>query len=1160
MQTGGGNMSDYSSTIKKLNDDLLAFINDYELLTIKDPITNHLLNKIKKLVNSHNFASNQHVEILEKHEKNFEKLLKNISDVHAQDIEKIRSQLDVSINVINDKYVKKINLLKENISKSKLNKENKLNELNKDIDYFFIASEQRASLIEGEYNSNIKKYEYQIQNAKKTYRDSIKKYNEILDIKLNELETQHENALVNFDQSTDEIVNRLRAQIDKHLVELNEITGKLTNVRNQSKEKMRQESVMLNEQIHEILLEKNCSIDVARERYTKALAESAAEKDKNRQEYQANSQMVLKNFVYNMTELDEYISNYKISYNKSIERAKRDFHYKLLELTKNEEADVKNILSNGYSIDNEYDKYTKKLVKAKNKEYQKLNNQYKAQHDKKLNNFKLSYERELEKSRCNKNLMDIDRAHALKILNEKEQSNNKHFQELNSIYENNMNYLIKYSNMKFNQKANLLKCQSRIRAKGFEKDLDISEANFQKKIEMVNTSIEKLNLEIKGALDLNNLVHQYEDEEYKERINNLNVTTLLEIEKCKLLDQFNHRQYENNIIHSKNTLLYGKKKIDIENDKFETLTRIEIDKTKNSLQSHIITSAYNIKEEQICEDEDKKIQIRNSQYAIDSRNHDALYDRFKGENKAIHQTLSTFVMLFRDTEAFASKVINTIFNTITIKEEYFEQINAFIFEFLEIILKYIRSLITGLTERENKLINKHLEFEEKFKFQVYYNELLQSYEADRKKLLTKKNSINDTLENYDKTVDTFRSRLYSFQNQNDHIKSKMLIQTSKEQKESLVKEFNKNNIKINDFRKKIEDILGFKSVLEKDSKAINNELKNLDYDYNRRVKEIKKMQYNSAISYYDLRNEFSKLTSTILDECDEFLQAVKKIPINYLNTSETIAHYKSIVNTFNSSVCRRLYGIVYQFGEKTRKSIKKDKRLLVIKFANDIERIHNKARNQIDNNNREYDKKMSNSESLYKALESKYLDEEKRYNQLINQVEQQYTSDSNEIVESKNKSLIRFYTEFNAMCENLKYIESSFKQFMHSFKNKFHQDKLTLSKDVVNESNILSNNLEIFIKAKNDIINHLPAATRFQSQQFTKETRDLNSQIDSELKAERLSFNSERKLIQRNINDIEEALNQALILHEEEHQRNIIKEKKNHIVQLKHIENEFKYS
>lgn len=1157
MQTGGEIMSDYSSTIKKLNDDLFALLNEYEKIETKTVVTNHTLKKIIKQINSHNFTSNQHVENLQKHDKNFQALLKKVSEYHTQDINIINSQLDVSLDVINDKYVKNINLLKDKINNFNTEKETKINELNQDIDYFFIASEQKADLLDEEYNRKYKMFEYQINNAKKTYKANIKKHNDLLNEKLLELEDKHENVLVKFDQQTDEIVNRLKARIDKHIVELNDITNKLTNVKNQSKEKMRQESVLLNEQIHEILIEKNNSIDNVRERYNNSLTESSLEKEKKRQEYQANSQRVLKEFVYNMTELDEFISNYKITYNKNVENEKRKFQYKILDLVKGEEASIKAILNNTNL--NEDSKHLKKIIKAKNKEYHKIKTQYEINQDKNLNSYKLNYERELEKARCNKNLMDIDRAHALKLLNEHEQSNNKHFQEQNNIYENNLNYLIKYSNLRYNQKANLLKGQSRIRVKNLEKDLDMSEANFQKKIEMVNTSIEKLNLEINGAVDLNNLVHNHEEEEFKAKINNLSVSTLLEIEKCKLLDQFNHRQYDYNNLEAKTNLLYGQKRISIENEKYETLTKLEMDKIRNSLQGNIISAAYKIKEEQICEDEDKKVQIRNSQYAIDSRNHRTIHDRFKGEIKIIHQTLSTFVLLVRDLQEFILKTLTTFLNSININESNYIEINKFISSFLDFSLYYFKGLVKSLNETETKIINKHLEYEEKFKFQVYYNELLTTYENDRKRLLTKKKSITDTLDNYIKTVELFKSRLYSLENQNYLLLTKINSITEKtNEKETLENEYRKNNTKANDLTKKINDILKFKTVLEKDQKSILNELKLLDIEYNDRVMEIKKMQYNSAVSYYTLRNDFSKISSNIIDDSTNILNNIKKTnPQTDIDTF--LNNFNVVLDKFNESTFKKLYGIVNKFNDKTQKSLKKDKSLLVYKFENDIAHIHNKARLQIEENNRDFDKKISNNNNQYRTLEAKYADEKKRFNNQLVQIENQYKLDSVALTENKNKSLIRFYTEFNAMCDNLKDIEQSYKAFMNNFKNKFQHDKISLSKGVIHESNVLSLNLESFLKSKDEIINHLPSATKFQSQLLNKEIRDLNSQIDQDLKAEKLLFNSERKNIHRNIQAIKESLEQAVFEHEEERQKTIAKEKKNHIMQLRHIEGNYKY-
>lgn len=1161
MQTGGDIMGDYSSSIKKLNDELLAFINRYEILDDKDPITNQVLKRFKKQINSHNTTSNQFVDILSKHQKNFDESYKSIYAHHDIEINKINALLDYSLEVINDKYVKKINHLKEEISKIKKDRERKIYELNQDIEFFFISSDQRASIFESEYEENVRRFDYQIQNAKETYNQSIDDHNIMLETNLEALKLEHEEALKSFDESTAGIIDRLNLQMEKTKLELDEVTNKLMHVRTQSKEKMRQESVMLNEQIHEILTDKNKSVVNARERYTKALNDSSNEKEKKRQDYQTSSQKILKDFVFNMTSLDEYLNNYKTNYNKAIDDEKRKLQYKLLELYKKEENDIKNILANGLSINDDYDKYTKKLIKNRNKEYHKLANQYKGQQDKQLINYEMLYEKELEQSRCNKTIMDIERSHSLKIINEKEQSDNKYYQELSNVYENDMNYIIKVSNMKYNQKANMLKCQSRIRLKGYEKDLDISEANFQKKIEMIRSSLEKLELEKKGALDLNVLVHKHENDQYNSKINNLSVNTLLEIEKCKLLDQYNLRQYQQNILNTKTNLLYSKKKLEIENQQFETLTKITMKKIKNELQRDLISTAYKIREEQILEDLDKKIQNRNSQYAIDSKNHNALYERFKGEIRTIHQILSTFVLLIKDAEAFITRLLSTFLNSVSVRPEYMNIIRIFINDFLNIVLDYFKNLVIDLNENESRVINRRLDFEEKFKFKVYYNDLVQNYENDRKKLLAKRKSINDTLDNYVKTVDSFKNRIYNIENQNNLIKGKILTHTGdKNQKNTLIAELNNNKLRINDFQKKIDDINGFKEILEKDNKQIINDLKDIDNEYNKRVNEIKKMQYNSAISYYTLRNDITKATSIIIDRAESLIEEIQDNPINYYNLNGTINYYRNKLNKFNTSICKNLYNIINIFNEKTSKAIKKEKSLLIFKFKNDIDHIHNKARIQLDNNQYEFDKKISAQMLEYRHLEAEYNEKEKYFNQMLKDNDTQYNIDVNEILDNKKKSLTRFYNEFNAMCENTSGINTTFNHEMHDLKQIFQQNKVALSKNVVNESNIISNNLEEFIKAKDEIINHLPQATKFQFQQLNKETREINSQIEADLRNEKMLFNTERRNIQKNITRIQEALNQTLVENEIEYQRDIIKEKKNHAIQIKHIENNYKFS
>lgn len=1146
-------MSDYSSSVKKLNDDLLAFINRYEILDDKDPITDNLLKKLKRLVNSLNTTSNQHIALLDKQFVNFETAFHNAYEKSKKNISKIDEYLSETINIITNKYVEKIKQLKDEISMLKSSSKRKIEDLNQDIEFFFISSDQRRNIFEQEYDDTTKRYEYQISSAKDTYNQSIQAYNTELEKEVEIIENAHAISLSGFEDSTADLIQKIEKKIEELNKEHDEITSKLNNVRNQAKEKTRQESINLNNQIKEILDEKNKTIVNARTRYSKSQSSSSIEKENNRQEYQIESQKILKDFVFNITELDEYSSGYKSFHVNNIEKENRELQYKLFDIHKQQSSDIKSIMENEYIVDNENDRITKKLIKDKNKQYHKMRVNLEHEQNKRIESFNVSYRKELENTRHNKTLLELDRNYMLKKINEKEQSDNKYYQELNNIYENDMNLLIDVSNIKYNKKANLIKCQSRIRGKDLEKDLDISEANFSKKLEMIRTAINKHKLEIDGAYELKNIVTNYENEKYTKQLNNLSVTTLLEIEKCKVLEQFNYRQYQYNVLNSKIDLEFGLKKLAIENKQFEVLTNIKIDKIKNALQRDIVNAAYKIKEEQLYEAEDKDIQNRNTQYQRDSINHHVLYQRFTFEIKIIHQILSTYILLIREIEGFFHRVLSVFYNSISIRPNYINIINVFVTDFMRIIFVYYENITNNFIEHEANIISKRLEFEEKFKFQSYYKNIVEGYEIDRRKLLTKQKSINDTLDNYLKTLDTFKSRIYNLENQVNHIKQRMSSSNDSSLKENYKIELTNNHKKILDYKKKIEDVSKLKKILEKDYNTLNEDLKELDEDYNYSISEIKKMQYNAAISYYELKDSLVKYLETEISKTGKIIQENKPNLDKYYNIQSSVNNYKFKISSQNTKVIKQLYSIVSVFYNNTYSSIQTDKALLLIKFKNDINRIYKKSSAQINDNKLEYDKKVANYLQELKSLDNEYIAEEKRFNIQLKQSEDEYKTEMKELVTSKNNSLSRFYMEYYAMCDNLDEIITNYKQDKYDLDNRFQNDKLTLSKKIIVDKNTLTNELDIFIKSQNELINHLPVAAKFQSQQLQKETKLLNLELDLELKDAKSKFNTERKLIQKNISNIKQALEQALIENENLHQQAINKEKKNHNNLLKHV-------
>lgn len=1146
-------MSNYSIAIKNFNTDLLEFLHKYEIIDDKDPITNDLLKKLKKLINSLNTISNQHNLVLSKQVDLFDEGFARIMDEYKNKEKIINERLANAIQIINRKYKDKINLLNSEINKLKMHNADKIYELEQDIEYFIISSKQREEIFEQEYEDNVKRYDYQISAAKESYNQNIDASNAKLIKKKVAVDEAYALLLHDYDEETERMLKTLNDKIESLTVELNTVTYELETFRTKMKEKFRQESILLNDEIRLLIDSRNNNIVNARARYNKSLNDSAIEKENKRQEYQQESQRIQKDFVYNITQIDEQANENKKAHTAYIENKTRALEYQLFDIHKEKEREILQILDSSSSTEDDLNKNIKSQIKHKNKQYFKARNQKIQMHDQEIKYLNKNYNISLEKNRNNKALLDLDRMYSLKVFTEKEQRDNKYYQELSNIYENDSNLLIKIANMKYNQKANLVKCQSRIRIKELEKEQEITEADYQKKIEKIQTKINALKLEIDGALKLKNSVVQYEKTNYDNKTNNLTVNTLLEIEKSRLLNQYNHRQYEINVLNSRTNLMFSKRKLQIENEQFEAISKIKIEQLNSALARDIINAAYKIKEEQLFEAEDKQVQNRNNQYDLDSINHTVLHKRFNGEIRLIHQILSTFVLLITELDEFITKVLTMFFNSIKVRPEYVNIIRTFIIDFYKIINDYYSDLLISLYTQEEAVINDRIEFEEKFKFKSFYNDILANYEAERKRLISKQKSIADTSENYSKTIEMFKSRIYNLDNQNNAIKQRIKNPYLKDDRPSLQNEYKANKQKKMDFEQKINDIMRLKNILLEDNKAINNDLKALETDYTKRINEIKKMQFNNAHAFFNLKKELEKYTTSIATKYKISFFADKAMQIKYYDLDGMIANYQKRFSTNNVNLFTTLYKIVDEFNEKACEAISKDKKLLLLKMKNDISHIHEQTSLLIDENRKEYDKKVEQYIAELEALHVKEDNTEKKFNDILLDNEESYNDDVKEILKEKKESQNKFYREFYAMCDNLEDININYSHEKNDLTSSFDINKLTLANDISNEKKALSERLVNFIKDKNEFINQLPQAIKFQTTQLNKETKDLNSQIEIDLKNEKTNFNLERKNIMKNISLIDSTLSQTLVTLEDKHQVDILKEKRNHNSNLKHI-------
>ena len=532
----------YQNSIKKLNELFLSFISQANT----DFPNKNLQKRLTKQTNSLNYTLFHIGNDMDHFLNSTPAKYNNIIDDSNKEKDEMFKVLNQEMDSISNNFKKqKLEVDEEYNSK----KENILNEQafhEQDINYFNLTTSQTIDVLKDEYDDNLRRFEYQIKNANEHYKESIDENNKSSSDRLKELSKKHNENLVSFKNELDEIVKILEADIENKKQEYETLKKKFNDVKNVTKEKLLQESIILNETIKVLSNEKAVSIDKAKEKNANNVQSFNAQKDRLHREISMNVKNIQRDFVVNLSSLEDKLTNIKQKNETAIDKEIRRYQYELLAINKQQNEELNNIIRDNYDSEQE-EKNAKKLIRVKNKQYLNIMNAAKKKNNIKLKTLDLNLQKDIEYNRYKRVLLELNKNAALKKNSDKEQFKNKAFQEEDNIFEIELKLAIDSANKKYNQKANIVKCQNQIKNKSLKKDLDLSESNFLKKLEMIETEINVKKAEIEEANNLYNLMCQFEKDRYKKTRQYYIVSSLLETEKGKLLNEYNQVKYNQSI-------------------------------------------------------------------------------------------------------------------------------------------------------------------------------------------------------------------------------------------------------------------------------------------------------------------------------------------------------------------------------------------------------------------------------------------------------------------------------------------------------------------------------------------------------------------------------------------------------------------------------------
>lgn len=1139
-------MSRFNDDITNFSNEFNSFINTFIELDDKAPFDNNLLNTIKLTFTSFIDECIKSTIILDKnlhkYSENFTKQLKEYNNEKNILIKETENQK----NLIIDKYAKSDQNIKQEIVK--INEENarkkEAHEL--DINYFIMSNNQNIEMFNLEHQENISRYTYQQENANLTYQNSISKNNSHLEQKLEKLKNDHSYSLIDYDIETGTIIKNYNQRISNTNEILEKQISDFSVIQATHKENKYKESVELNDKIRKLVTEKNKNNGEERTKYSNSLSSNQSEKEQKRNEYQFESQSISREFVLNMNDLEESITKIKNDYNSDIANEKIDLQYRLLDLHKEQEKIISSIY---YSqLD---DRNKKRQIKQKNRAFFDSSNLEESQSEKTLKTLTNNYLIETENNSYNKKILELNRTFSIKSINEKELHDNKYYQERNNLDENDLNYKMTVTNNDYNKSANLIRLESSIKTIDIDKDFEKLETLHHIELEKTITDIKKTKIDLNSVESIHKIIHEIEDKKYIKTQNYLVVHNLLEIEKDRVLNEYNKKLYDLNVKKENELLNYSKSNIRLKNHKYKQLKNSEIAIEKAILQNDVYSLNFQMALDKFKKALEIDSESLKGQLEVDKLSLTILDKRFINEVKSINQISSTYINLVVELFNNTTKILDIIFGNIIFRPEYYDIVISFINGMLKHALDYLRDLGDSLIELTRVITNDRLEFEESFKFKDYYELIESIYSKDYKVLSSKKNELEDSLELYQNKINDYNALIFTIQNQILYIKDpkNYALYDKQTAKKNLITLTNKINTITQEANENIAKIEPIKSELS----TVDAKLKQLEADYANKKAEIKRRQYYSASAYHNLISNLLNTVNNTKKAINFIIMPPKETKITSINYETVINKKKNEVNMNISSLIKMIYDNINIFYLSERQEEANDLNSTEKTYEEKVIKINNDFEANVESERQRANRIKHGLNQTIRKRHLQYAKSERKCDNLIKKNNNNHNINSKNIINKTSEATQKFYDEFYAICANQKSIIDDYESTMNELSQKYHEDVKNIVDTATLSKKRLDADLHIYINKRKEIINNIPEKAKTEKHNYQLETKRYNQDIDKNTNQAKLDYIERRKEINNNISEINMTYGKSIMNLTSTHKLQLRREKKNHNIQLKHI-------
>ena len=1132
-------MNEYDNPLILMCSKLQEFYKKYDSMENSEPFLYTILNILKQYLDTYK----ANVTSSLKREKHFDStynqehaLLKKEYDTKDKELSSKRKK---DIEEIKQKYQAKYDALKEEIKQKELEIHFEENTILMDIDFFYAASEQNIEVFEREFNENLARFNYQIQIASDAYESNTIHYNNILEEELKELGESHSSILTQNDKDSERIINHYKKKVDDLNHVLDTKMQEFNTYQEDVKNKKRKESIELNDKIRALMDVRNEKNLYAKRNYNRQQAEAQEDKEIKQQEYQLENQKISKEFVINMGKLDEILTNLKKSLDEDVDSEKRHLQYRLLELKNEQEKELIQAYSSSKS---------KKLAKSINKQYATYGAIEKRNTDKSIKHLNQSYLKNVQIINYQKKLLDLDRSYDIKSIIENEAYENKRFQEINNNYEIDMNLAIELNNLEFTKSSNEMRLYNSLKSLKDERNYDEIDALHQIEEEKLIYQIKALNCEIDSFEKIQKILHQYEDDKYTTTYNFKTVNTVLEIEKYKVLNNLNHSMYDLNVKSTQSILDNSNKSIDLKNKEYEYKNKSRIARNQMVLNDERELVNYQI--ECFKRDEELELSILNRNYffELDTLGHNYLSEKFKLEYKRLLQGFQTLTKIFILTKGLIVQSINTLLSNIQYRPEYVTKIWAFFKEYLQILFFSYREYLRVYADNLDTTIKDRLNLEKDVKYRGFYKNTEAKYKADLSVFTKKKEHLSKEFNENETTIEQNRSTLFALDN-DIYVKRKEI---QKKRNPKTIESLNETYNLYHQLEAENLKLTKKNAVYQREITQLEQQIAQINLSYTRQQDDIRKMQITNAQSYNELKKTMDKHIGAVLTSIQSKIK-VDNTNIEITEYEQTIRDKASIFLTSVTTFLTDGYETYNKFQDNELEAIAKSATILKNGYTTDLEEINEEAKIERMTAKAIFIREQSQRNEDIQKFDANKVQTLEQIKQNILNHEALIKKMNEDFQKEKEKTTRVFYSEYYAICNNQKDIIAKQERDMAFLQEQYNKDRNNIFEQFKKSKIELKDALQEYIHSRNDIIHHLPTAEKAQEKNIKEDASNTKIELTENFSNTKIQSQASKREVQKNIDMIKSAFQVKQLELEREYKINRLKEKREHLRQMRRI-------